>query len=126
GEGSPELADHARELYPDIQSTSKVYAYMQFKIKANDLPGVGHLNHFRSSEMYLVEAEAKYFQNESAAEIQQLLEELTQTSGRDPGYTCTKTGTDLLNEIKLYRAIELWGEGFDWFDMKRWNDNIQR
>jgi len=126
GEAGGELSDHARELYPDIQSTSKVYAYMQFKIKANDLPGVGHLNHFRSSEMYLIEAEAKYFQNESAAEIQQLLEELIQASGRDPNYTCTKTGTDLLNEIKLYRAIELWGEGFDWFDMKRWNDNIQR
>lgn len=47
-------------------------------------------------------------------------------SGRDEAYNCTKTGTALLNEIKLYRAIELWGEGFDWFDMKRWGDPIVR
>ena len=32
----------------------------------------------------------------------------------------------MLNEIKVYRAIELWGEGFDWFDLKRWGDNVQR
>jgi hypothetical protein len=112
--------------HPSMYSTSQVYAYMQFKIAASDLPGVGNLNHFRSSEMYLIEAEAKYFQNKPDAEIQNLLVTLNNGSKRDPSYTCTKTGTDLLNEIKLYRAIELWGEGFDWFDMKRWNDPISR
>ena len=120
------LKARAFKLYPDIYPTSNVFAYMQFKIKANDQPGVGNLNHFRSSEMYLIEAEAKYFQNKPAAEIQQVLTDLTQGSGRDASYTCTKTGTDLLTEIKTYRAIELWGEGFDWFDMKRWGDTIVR
>ncbi|QES90782.1 RagB/SusD family nutrient uptake outer membrane protein [Rhizosphaericola mali] len=120
------LAAHARSLYPDIQSNATVYAYMNFKVKANDQPGVGNLNHFRSSEMYLIEAEAKYFQNKPASEIQALLIALNKTSGRDPNYTNTKTGTDLLTEIKLYRSIELWGEGFDWFDMKRWGDTIVR
>jgi hypothetical protein len=99
---------------------------MQFKVAATDLPGVGNMNHFRSAEMYLIEAEAKYFQNKPASDIQNLLVTLNNTSGRDPSYTCTKTGTDLLNEIKMYRGIELWGEGFDWFDMKRWNDPIVR
>ncbi|GEP93923.1 RagB/SusD family nutrient uptake outer membrane protein [Chitinophaga cymbidii] len=126
GAASPELKARAFELYPDIFETSNVFAYMQFKVKANDLPGVGHTNHFRSSEMYLIEAEAKYFQNKPASEVQQVLEALTAGSGRDASYTCTKTGADLLNEIKTYRAIELWGEGFDWFDMKRWNDPIVR
>jgi hypothetical protein len=84
------------------------------------------MNHFRSAEMYLVDAEAKYRQGKPASDIQNLLVALNNTSGRDPNYTCTKTGTDLLNEIKLYRAIELWGEGFDWFDMKRWGDPIVR
>lgn len=120
------LDKEARVLYPDLQSNATVYAYMQFKVKASDQPGVGNLNHFRSSEMYLIEAEAEYFENKPASEIQSLLVELTRASGRDPDYTCTKTGTDLLNEIKLYRAIELWGEGFDWFDMKRWGDTIER
>ncbi|WP_343704644.1 RagB/SusD family nutrient uptake outer membrane protein [Chitinophaga sp.] len=120
------LKARAFQLFPALDPAAAAYAYMQFKVKANDMPGVGHLNHFRSSEMYLIEAEAKYFQNKPATEIQQLLVSLTNGSGRDASYTCTKTGTDLLNEIKTYRAIELWGEGFDWFDMKRWNDPIVR
>ena len=111
---------------PTLQSNATVYAFMQFKISATDIPGVGNLNHFRSSEMYLIEAEAKYFQNKPDTEIQNLLVTLTQGTGRDPNYTCTKTGAALLAEIKLYRAIELWGEGFDWFDMKRWGDPINR
>ena len=37
-------------------------------------------------------------------------------SGRDPQYTCTATGEDLLKEIKMYRRLELWGEGFFWYD----------
>ncbi|WP_442588747.1 RagB/SusD family nutrient uptake outer membrane protein [Pedobacter sp. AW31-3R] len=120
------LRAKAFELFPALASNATPYAYMQFKIAATDMPGVGNLNHFRSSEMILNEAEAKYFQNKPADEIQALLVELTATSGRDASYTCTKTGADLLAEIKKYRAIELWGEGFDWFDMKRWGDSINR
>jgi hypothetical protein len=119
------LYNRAFNMYPDITSTSHIYAYMQFKIKANDNPGVGHLNNFRSSEMYLIEAEAKYFQNDIAG-AQKALNELTANSGRDPQYNCAITGEDLFNEIKRYRAIELWGEGFDWFDCKRWGDKIAR
>jgi len=126
GLASAALSSQARTLFPDIQSNATIYAFMQFKFKANDLPGVGNLVHFRSSEMLLIEAEAKYFQNKPASEIQNVLIELNKTSGRDPDYTTTKTGEDLLNEIKLYRRIELWGEGFDWFDQKRWGNTITR
>jgi hypothetical protein len=125
-EANSALYKAAFASHPALQSNATVYAYMQWKISATDVPGVGNLNHFRSSEMYLIEAEAKYFQSKPDADVQALLVALTKTSGRDPNYTCTKTGTDLLNEIKLYRAIELWGEGFDWFDMKRWGDAISR
>ena len=31
-----------------------------------------------------------------------------------------------MKEVKLYRRIDLWGEGFDWFDYKRWNEPIVR
>ena len=134
GEASTALRNYARTLYPDMSKdgtgayNGKVYAFMQFKIKANDFPGVGHLNHFRSSEMYLIEAEAKYslpVPDEDGARAALLA--LNFTSGRDLNYTLsTNTGIALLNEIKMYRAIELWGEGFDWFDLKRWGDNINR
>ena len=125
GLASSTLKARAFSLYPNLNSTALAYAYMQFKIGAADVPGVGNLNHFRSSEMYLIEAEAKYFgANEPAA--QQALITLNKDSGRDPSYTCVKTGMALLDEIKTYRAIELWGEGFDWFDLKRWGDNVNR
>lgn len=118
------LKSRAFELYPNLYSTAKPYAYMQFKIAAEDLPGVGNLNHFRSSEMYLIEAEAVYQNDPTRA--QNLLIALNKESGRDPFYTCDKTGEELFQEIKKYRAIELWGEGFDWFDHKRWKDPIER
>lgn len=114
-----------RERFPELKSNALVAAYMQLKIGANDMPGVGHTNHFRSSEMYLIEAEALHFLNKDT-EAAALLVELTKTSGRDPDYTCNKTGTELFKEIVKYRGIELWGEGFDWFDYKRWNLAIDR
>ena len=108
-----------------IVSNATPYAYMQFKIACEIVPGVGWLNHFRSSEMVLIEAEANcQLGNDSAA--QKNLVELNKTSGRDAAYECTATGSDLLSEIKFYRAVELWGEGFDWFDHKRWGDTIVR
>lgn len=122
GRAGKNLENKGRALYPDIQSNARIYAYMQFKFVANDLPGVGNLNHFRSSEMLLIEAEAAYFlKNEDKA--RDLLVELNADSGRDPNYSVTASGTDLFQEIKKYRAIELWGEGFDWFDLKRWKDS---
>ena len=116
------MADYGHKMDP----ASKLFAYMQFKFQNTANAGVGHVNHFRASEMYLTEAEAKCHLGGKDAEVQQLLTELTQSSGRDPEYTCTKTGNDLLEEVHLYRRIELWGEGFDWFDFKRWNKTIVR
>ncbi|HZK97326.1 MAG TPA: RagB/SusD family nutrient uptake outer membrane protein [Prolixibacteraceae bacterium] len=125
GVASSALKARAFTLFPNLYSTASAYAYMQFKIGAADLPGVGNLNHFRSSEMYLIEAEAKYFTSDETG-AQQALIALNKDSGRDPSYTNIKTGASLLSEIKTYREIELWGEGFDWFDLKRWGDNVSR
>jgi hypothetical protein len=120
-----QLFADAFAAHPDLQSNATVYAYMQFKVRCNDTPGVGELNNFRSSEMLLIEAEAEYMLNHPDA-ARAALVALNKTSGRDPEYSCDKSGTALLDEIKLYRRIELWGEGFDWFDMKRWKDTLVR
>ena len=62
--------------------------------------------------MYLIEAEANcHLTPSKEAEARQLLKELIRDSGRDPQYTCDKSGQALLDEIKFYRRIELWGEG---------------
>ncbi len=120
-----DMYTYAFEKWPDLYSTASVYAYMQFKMKVQGLPGVGYMNNIRSSEMYLIEAEANYFLGYED-DARSALITLTQESGRDTEYTTTSTGTDLLDEIKFYRAVELWGEGFDWFDLKRWKDPIER
>lgn len=127
GLGGSDLAAHARELYPDLNSKAKVYAYMSFKFKCIDQVGAMPFNLFRSSEMYLIEAEANcHLTPAKEAEARQLLEELIAGSGRDPEYTCNKDGQELLDEIKFYRRIELWGEGFSWFDYKRRKDTLVR
>ena len=46
---------------------------------------------------------------------------------RDTAYTTTtNTGAALIEEIMDSRRIELWGEGFRWFDLKRLNLPIHR
>ena len=109
----------------ELLTTHCIFAYMNFKTSNNVQPGIGHLCLARASEMLLIEAEAQYqLKNEDAARA--LLVELNATSKRDPAYTCTASGTALMEQIKLYRGIELWAEGFNWFDLKRWGDSINR
>lgn len=84
-----------------------------------DTPGVSYLPFIRSSEMVLIEAEANYFLGKEADAIASLVE-LNATSGRNPSYTCDKSGNELFEEIVAYRGFELWGEGFQWSDFKRW------
>lgn len=97
----------------------------QLKFYVFDIPGVSYLPFIRSSEMVLVEAEANYFLNDETA-ARAALVELNATSGRNPEYTCDKSGEALWNEIMDYRELELWGEGFAWSDYKRWNRDIVR
>lgn len=74
----------------------------------------------RASEMGYIIAEAQYMLgNEGAA--QAMMEKLNKDV-RDPQYSCTLSGDALLAHIKAYREIELWDEGFNWFDLKRWGD----
>ena len=109
----------------DAYQSGYYYINGQLKFWVFDTPGVMYLPYIRSSEMVLIEAEANYFLNK-AADAQAALVKLNATSGRDASYTCTKTGTDLFEEIVLYRELELWGEGHNWSDYKRWKRDIKR
>ena len=127
GLASSTLAARARKEYASkMCSSCQIYAYMQYKQMTVAQPGVGEFNLFRASEMYLVEAEADCHISGKEAEAQRLLVELNRDSGRNPEYTCNKTGDDLLEEVRLYNRIELWGEGHDWFNYKRWGLPIIR
>ena len=78
--------------------------------------------YMRGAEMLLIEAEAAY-QNGQPATAVECLKELM--AKRDPNYEIPATsGQALFDEIKIQRRLELFGEGFNWFDYKRWNDVI--
>lgn len=78
----------------------------------------------RVAELYLNEAEAlaRTGDDAGAAEV---LYDLVVT--RDPDYTLsTNTGDDLIEEILFQRRVELWGEGFRFFDLKRLDMPLDR
>lgn len=79
--------------------------------------------YMRAAEMLLTEAEAAYHNNQTTVAMDCLKELMAK---RDPNYSFSGTGAELLEEIRLQRRIELWGEGFCWFDFKRWNVPMER
>lgn len=95
----------------------------QYKFWGTDTYGTNSMPFMRAEEMLLTEAEAAYHNNQPGV-AQSCLNELYAV--RNPGQTCTLAGEDLLNEIRTQRRIELWGEGFCWFDFKRWNLPVER
>jgi hypothetical protein len=80
---------------------------------------VGDVPYMRSAEMFLIQAEALARQGKTDS-AQTVL--FTLNRARNPTYVkSTKTGQALIDEILLYRRIELWGEGFRFTDLKRLN-----
>lgn len=79
--------------------------------------------YMRVAEMYLIEAEAKArLGNADAARI---LYDFEIT--RNPSYVLSaNVGQALVDEILLQRRIELWGEGFRFYDLKRTNSSLDR
>ena len=125
-----------KKLYDNISSTDlrkkwfasstnyywlPVYSGVKFRGSESFL---GDLVYMRAAEMYLLEAEALALSgNES--EAKQVLYELV--SKRDPQYVLsTNSGEALVKEIRTHKRIELWGEGFAFFDMKRTNTPLER
>ena len=119
------VQEHAAAGLAEPYSSGVYHLGAHLKFYVFDTPGVGYLPFIRTSEMLLIEAECYYFMNQPA-NAQDALVRLNAGSGRNPGYTCSKTGQDLFNEIADYRAVELWGEGFQWSDLKRWKLPVVR
>ncbi|UKB82460.1 RagB/SusD family nutrient uptake outer membrane protein [Chryseobacterium sp. MEBOG06] len=97
--------------------------YVSWKFKDPTL-FEGDYIYIRASSLYYIEAEALARQGREA-EARQVLFEIT--AKRDKNYLLSsKTGNELINEIILQKRIELWGEGYAWFDMKRLNIPLER
>ena len=119
----PEL----RDPYIDEMtlSTFAKIDYMNRKfIAQGNASSVGDVPYMRAAEMYLLEAEALARAGQDAAATAVLNEFM---EGRDPGYTPSgNTGSALIEEIMVQRRIELWGEGFRFYDLKRLNLPLDR
>ena len=76
--------------------------------------------YMRAAEMVLIEAEAYAHMNNGAkaAEVLKVL-----MDARQPGWNKASVTVD---DIHLQRRIELWGEGFAYYDLKRLNKGIDR
>ncbi len=118
------------DMLIEIKNDKPVYGTLvtipfgaQYKFLSRAQYGAGSYPYMRAAEMCLIEAEAAYHNNDITT-AQSCINEIN--GKRIPGYTCTKTGEDLLNEIRLCRRIELWGEGHSFTDFKRWNLPIDR
>ena len=85
---------------------------------------IGDYIYLRNAEFYLTKAEALARLNRDT-EAQQVLFDLNST--RDASYVkSTSTGQALIDEIILYRRIELFGEGVASFDMARLGVGLNR
>jgi starch-binding outer membrane protein, SusD/RagB family len=99
------------------------YASKKFKAAA-EADSRGDVCIMRAGEMYLIEAEAHARMNQDALAQADLF---TLLKNRNPSYVMTtKTGQALIDEILVQRRIELWGEGFRFLDLKRYNQALDR
>lgn len=101
---------------PTSSYNQRVYQNRKFTARST-ADAVGDFAFMRISEMYLIAAEG-FARSNQDAKAKEYLDALVKE--RDPEYTTsTKTGSQLAEEIMTHRRIELWGEGFRWFDLKR-------
>jgi len=106
-------------------SRHNTHPYMHVKMR-NKAPGTtdpDDIIYMRSSEMYLIEAEAEAMLD-NVAEAQIALKALGEE--RDNAYDVTiyDSKEKLMEHIKFQRALELWGEGFLYTDKIRWDEGI--
>ena len=108
--GCPPYTQMKFGTYQDVVYTST---------NANDIPMM------RVEEMYLILAEAQAMNGNpsaGAATLQTLI-----STYRDPAYVCTAATAELVQDaVWMQRRIELWGEGFSYYDLMRLNKGVDR
>ena len=110
----------------EMTSSFNTAPYMSVKFRNSNGGSIDpdDLFYMRVSEMYLIEAEALAQDGQDAAAALVLFDLVSE---RDPGYVLsTNTGAALMDEIKIQRRIELWGEGHRFLDMLRWDEELDR
>lgn len=112
----------------EMEVPAKTYVkqpYQNRKFTArSSADAVGDVAFMRLAEMYLTEAEALARAGQTA-QAQEVFTKFQVT--RDPSYVSKgNAGDALAEEIMNSRRVELWGEGFRFYDLKRLNLPIHR
>lgn len=120
------LLDHP--AYAGWKGQGVPYANVKFGVPNDDMVNQvadGDWTLMRYEEMILIQAEGLARSNQEAA-AKALLEGWVKAN-RDANYTCRASDeAGLVDEIWMQRRIELWGEGFAWFDLNRLEKPIIR
>ena len=120
------LLDHP--AYAGWKGNGVPYANVKFGVPDDDMANLvadGDWTLMRYEEMLLIQAEGLARSNQEAA-AKALLEGWVKAN-RDANYTCRASDeAGLVEEIWMQRRIELWGEGFAWFDLNRLEKPIIR
>ena len=110
---------------PIIPPAGNIRNYMSNKwLLTDDADLCADVAYMRLPEIILIKAEAlaRQGQDADAADALYIL-----AKHRDAAYVLSvNTGVDLIEEIMVQRRIELWAEGFRWFDLKRLNLPLDR
>lgn len=98
-------------------------SYKQGKFRVAGTTSVGDVVNMRVGEMFLIEMEARARLGIAGSALETAAAQATLftfAKNRNPNYVLTTNiGIALLNEILIQRRIDLWGEGFRFFDLKR-------
>ncbi|HEY6502994.1 MAG TPA: RagB/SusD family nutrient uptake outer membrane protein [Chitinophagaceae bacterium] len=101
------------------------YMNRKFLSGGGSSSSIGDVPIMRVAEMYLLEAEARARAGGQEGAAASVL--FTLVKQRDPSYVLSvNTGQALIDEIMFHRRVELWGEGFRFYDLKRLNMALNR
>jgi len=108
-----------------LPSSYSLFPYTSQKfLSESTSSSLGDVPFMRIAEMYLIEAEALYKLGQEANSKTVLT---TLVKARDTSFTnFTTTGDAYYQQILLNRRLELWGEGFRFFDLKRLGQKLDR
>ncbi|REG85230.1 RagB/SusD family nutrient uptake outer membrane protein [Winogradskyella sediminis] len=116
--------DAIRSQY-GLSSSFNLHPYMHVKLR-NANPGTtdpDDIIYMRSSEMYLIEAEA-YAMIPNIPAAQTALQTLGGARDSEFDASVFTTQASLMEQIKFQRGVELYGEGFTYSDKIRWDEGI--
>lgn len=121
--------DYRKDLFNWGQTAYGDWAMLNGKFLFTDVENMlGDLVMMRTSEMYLIKAEAAAHLAGKEGEAQQLLQTLRNARMKEDvkAKTITATGEALIKEIWIERRKELWGEGFALTDLIRNQQTVER